>query len=151
MSMRMKEPLAINPDLMPALQAVHKAASRGKLPVATAHLVHLRASQINSCSFCVQMHAAELKKDGVPDEKVHLVAAWRETTHFTEAERAALALCEAMTRLADRPEAITDEIWGAAAKQFDEPQLVQLLAEIAMINVWNRLNAAVRRTVGPER
>lgn len=151
MQPRIKDPFAVNPELLPALLAVHKASSRGKLPAITAKLIHLRASQINGCSVCVQMHAAELKQANVPDDKIFLVAAWRETTHFTEAERAALAVCESLTRLADRPDAVSDEVWSAAAKHYDEAQLVQLVTEVAMINVWNRMNAAIRRVVGPER
>jgi AhpD family alkylhydroperoxidase len=111
-------------------------------------MVELRASQINGCSFCVDMHSRELRKAGESEERIATVAAWREAPWFSDAERAALALTEAVTRLADRPESVTDEIWQAVAEHYDEPQLGGLLIEIGTINVWNRLNAATHQLAG---
>ena len=111
-------------------------------------LVHLRASQINGCSVCVDMHAKAARRAGESEERVFAVAAWRETPYFSDAERAALALTEALTRLADRPEPVPDAIWDAAAEHFDEEQLGALVLDIATINLWNRLNVATRQVVG---
>jgi AhpD family alkylhydroperoxidase len=144
----MKHPVFVIPDAMKALQALGKAATDDGLPEITCYLVHLRASQINGCSVCVDMHAQELKQAGEDDRRIFAVAAWRETQWFTEAERAALALTEEMTRLADKPEAVSDAVWAEAAKHYDEAALAALLLQIAQINVWNRLNAAVRQVAG---
>jgi alkylhydroperoxidase family enzyme len=94
------------------------------------------------------MHSRELKAAGEPDERILTVAAWRETPYFTEAERAALALTEAATRLADRPDAVSDEVWQEAARHYDEPQLSALVLAIAGINAWNRINSATRQITG---
>jgi AhpD family alkylhydroperoxidase len=107
--------------------------------------VHLRASQINGCGVCVDMHWREARKAGETDERMFAVAAWRETPYFTDAERAALALTEAVTRLADRPDAVSDEVWNEAARHYDERGLATLLAAIVTINAWNRLNVATRQ------
>ena len=138
------------PDAFKAVLALGKAAKRGGLPQTTAYLVHLRASQINGCSYCAEMHARELKDAGESDERIWTVAAWREAPYFTEAERAALALTEAVTRLSDRPDPVPDEIWKQAADQYDEETLAALLVEIAAINVWNRFNVAVRQPAGAQ-
>jgi AhpD family alkylhydroperoxidase len=111
-------------------------------------MVNLRVSQINGCSVCVEMHAHDMRKAGESDERIFGVAAWRDTPYFSEAERAALALAEALTRLNDRPDAVTDAIWDGAADNFSEPALAGLLLSIAEINVWNRLNAATRQVAG---
>jgi AhpD family alkylhydroperoxidase len=134
---------------MDALNAVNKAISRARLPI-NRELLHLRASQINGCSVCVDMHAKGARKQGESEERLFAVAAWRDTPYFSEAERAALALTEALTRAADRPEPVSDEIWDAAAEHFDEPQLGALVLDIALINVWNRLNVATRQIVGEQ-
>ena len=118
------------------------------MPPQTAYLVHLRASQINGCSYCVEMHSRELRQAGEPDERIFAVAAWREAPYFTDAERAALALTEAVTRLADRADPVPDETWDEAARQYDEPALAALIVEIALINTWNRLNVPVRQPAG---
>ena len=134
------------------MQALHGARQgrpqNGGVPHVTRKLVHLRASQINGCSVCVDMHARELKKAGETDERIFAVAAWRETPYFTDAERAALALTEAVTRLSDRPDPVPDEVWDEAARHYDEPALAALIIPIALINVWNRLNAATRQVAG---
>ncbi len=110
--------------------------------------MHLRASQINGCAYCVEMHARELKQAGATDERIFAVAAWRDAPYFTAAERAALALAEAVTRLSDRPDPVPDEIWDEAARHFDEQALAALLIEIASINTWNRLNVPTRQVAG---
>jgi AhpD family alkylhydroperoxidase len=111
-------------------------------------LVNVRASQINGCSVCVDMHARELRKAGESEQRVFAVAAWRDTPWFSEAERAALALTEALTRLADTPDPVPDAIWKEAADHFEPRVLAALLLQIATINVWNRLNAATRAVAG---
>ena len=147
MQARMKNPVIILPDALQALLALNKSAENG-LPDVTRKLVHLRASQINGCSVCVEMHSRELKKAGETDERLFAVAAWREAPYFTEAERAALALTEAATRLADRPDPVPDEVWDEAARHYTEPQLAALVVAIATINAYNRLNAATRQITG---
>jgi AhpD family alkylhydroperoxidase len=147
MHARMKQPVMILPDAMKALQALHATTQQG-LPHKLLELVHLRASQINGCSVCVDMHSKGARKSGETDERLFAVAAWRDTPYFTEAERAALALTEALTRLSDRADPVPDEIWNAAAKQYDEQELATLVLAISCINVWNRLNVAVRQPVG---
>jgi AhpD family alkylhydroperoxidase len=148
MQARMTHPVKVLPDAMAALFALNKAARSGTVPESTHQLVHLRVSQINGCSVCVDMHARELKNAGEKDERIWGVGAWRESPHFSDAERAALALAECLTRLADRPDAVPDAEWAAAAEHYDEKELASLLLSIAAINVWNRLNAAVRQPVG---
>ena len=145
---RMTNPAFVLPDAMPALLALHKSGLRTGLPQTTTYLVHLRASQINGCSVCVEMHSRELKEAGEPDERIFAVAAWRDAPYFSEAERAALALTEAATRLSDREDAVPDEVWEDAARQYDEPALAALILEIALINVWNRLNVTTRQLPG---
>ena len=145
---RMRNVAALVPDAMHALHSLSKAAKRGGLPPTTSFLVHLRASQINGCSFCAEMHSRELKEAGEADERIWTVAAWREAPYFTDAERAALALTEALTRLSDRADAVPDEIWDEAARHYDEQQLASLVIEIATINVWNRFNVATRQPAG---
>jgi AhpD family alkylhydroperoxidase len=144
----MSHPAIIVPEAMQALQALGASAEKGGVPARTIGLVQLRASQINGCGVCVDMHPRLLKKAGETDERLFAVAAWRDTPYFTDAERAALALTEAVTRLSDRPDPVPDEIWEEAARHYDERALAALLIAIAAINVWNRLNAATRQVVG---
>jgi AhpD family alkylhydroperoxidase len=144
----MKNPAIVLPAAMQALLALSKASEIDSLPSVTRKLVHLRASQINGCSVCVEMHSHELKTAGESDRRIWSVAAWRETPYFTEAERAALALTEAATRLADRADPVPDDIWNEAARHYDEKTLAALLVAIALINVWNRFNASVRQIAG---
>jgi AhpD family alkylhydroperoxidase len=143
----MNHPVMVLPDAMNALFALN-AATEGKLPTRTVKLVILRASQINGCSVCVDMHCRELQKAGVPNEHIFAVSAWRETPFFSEAERVALELTEALTRLADKADAVPDALWNEVTKHFDETEISALLLSIAAINVWNRLNAAIRQMVG---
>ena len=145
---RMSNPATIVPGAMQAVQDLWTSVEQSGVPATTLGLVHLRASQINGCSVCVDMHAQELKQAGEDDRRIFAVAAWRETPWFTDAERAALALTEEMTRLADKPEAVSDAVWAEAAGHYDEAALAALLLQIAQINVWNRLNAAVRQVAG---
>jgi AhpD family alkylhydroperoxidase len=136
------------PDALEALLALHDATLQGGLPLTTHQLVHLRVSQINGCSVCVEMHSHELRATGEPDERIWGVAAWREAPYFTESERAALALAEAVTRLADRSDPVPDEVWDEAARVYDDAQLASLVLTIAGINIWNRLNVATRQPAG---
>jgi AhpD family alkylhydroperoxidase len=147
MQARMNNPAMLVPDAMKALQALAASTQKG-LPERTLELVHLRASQINGCSTCVDGHARLAKKTGETDERLFAVAAWRDAPYFTEAERAALALTEAVTRLSDRADPVPDPVWNEAAKQFDEAELATLVLAIASVNVWNRLNVAVRQPAG---
>jgi AhpD family alkylhydroperoxidase len=145
---RIANPVQTIPAAMEAMQKLSSAARKVGLPATTHYLVDLRASQINGCAICVDMHSRELKAAGEPDERINTVAAWRETPYFTDAERAALALTEAATRLADRPDAVSDEIWDEAARHYDESQLAALVLSIATINTWNRINATTRQITG---
>ena len=118
------------------------------LPAATQALVEIRASQINGCGVCLDMHTKDAEHAGETSVRLNLVAAWREATVFTEAERAALELTEQGTRLADAAGGVTDEAWANAAKHYDEDQLAALVARIALINAWNRLNVITRQPAG---
>lgn len=144
---RMNHAAMVVPDAMKTLQALSALPQQG-LPEKLLELVHLRASQINGCSACVDMHPRLAKKAGETDERLFSVAAWREAPYFTDAERAALALTEALTRLSDRSDPVPDAIWNEADEQFDEMELASLVLAIASINVWNRLNVAVRQPAG---
>lgn len=147
MKARMNHPVMVVPEAMTALQALSES-TKPALPEKLLELVHLRASQINGCSVCVDMHPKLARRAGETDERLFAVGAWRDAPYFTEAERAALALTEAVTRLSDREDPVTDAVWDEAAKHFDEQQLASLVLGIAAINVWNRLNVAVRQPVG---
>lgn len=145
---RMNNPLMMFPDAFKAIQGLHEATNAGGLPDVTVYMVHLRASQINGCSFCAEMHSREMREAGESDERIFTVAAWREAPFFTEAERAALALTEALTRLSDRADPIPDELWDEVRKNYDKSAIAALLIEIGLINVWNRVNVAVRQVAG---
>jgi AhpD family alkylhydroperoxidase len=144
---RQANPALSTDGAMDALQALNQAISRARLPI-NSELVHLRASQLNGCSVCVDMHAKALRKAGESEERVFAVGAWRDTPYFTDAERVALALTEALTRLADSTDAVPDELWAEVSEHFDEPQRAALVLDIAQINVWNRVNVATRQIVG---
>src|SRR5215475_333255 len=131
---RMENPVMIFPDALQALLALGKSVEKGGAASRTLELIALRASQINGCSLCVDMHARDLKKSGETDERIFAVAAWREAPYFTDAERAALALTEAATRLSDRADPVPDEIWDEAARQYDQRPLAALVVSIALIN-----------------
>jgi len=149
MTARMTNPAFAVAGAMDGLNALSQSIDRARVPISR-ELVHLRASQINGCSVCVDMHAKAARKAGESEERVFCVAAWRETPYFSEAERVALAFTEALTRLADRAEQVPDELWDAAAEHFDETQLGALVLDIATVNLWNRLNIATRQVVGEQ-
>ena len=142
MQPRMNNPALLNPDAMKALGALNEAAKKGNIPVTFHELLCLRASQINGCSVCIDGHWRIAKKAGETDERLFAVAAWRDTPYFTAAERAALALTEAMTRLSDREDPVPDKIWDELIRHYDEADIASLLLTISTINVWNRMNAA---------
>ena len=148
MQARMTNIASLVPAAMKALFALSMSGEKGGVPKRTIELVQLRASQINGCGVCVDMHSRDLKKAGETDERLFSVVAWRESPYFTDAERAALALAEAASRLSDRPDAVPDEVWNEAARHYDELALGTLVLAIASINVWNRLNAATRQVAG---
>ncbi|MET8050125.1 carboxymuconolactone decarboxylase family protein [Streptosporangium sp. NPDC005286] len=148
MQSRMQNPAFILPGAMQPIQELFKAVHAGGVDGQTLELVHLRVSQINGCSSCVDGGTKTARKVGVSDERLATVVAWRETPYFTEEERAALALAEAATRLADRAEAVSDEVWDRAATYFDEKQLAAIVLMIGVTNLFNRLNATTRQIAG---
>ena len=148
MQARIRNIAIIVPEAMQALLALGASTLEAGVPQRTLGLIHLRASQINGCSLCVDMHPRYLKQAGESDERLFAVAAWREAPYFTDAERAALALTEAVTRLSDRPDPVPDAIWTEAAQNYDERALAALVIAIATINAWNRLNVATRQPAG---
>lgn len=145
MQARMNNPAMILPDTRQAIDALYKAVHSAGVASSTLELVHLRVSQINGCGPCVDGGARNAKKNGETDERLFAVAAWRETDYFTDAERAALALAEAATRLADRSDAVPDEIWGVAAKHFNEQELAAIVLWVATTNFFNRINVTTRQ------
>ncbi|MEU3498025.1 carboxymuconolactone decarboxylase family protein [Kitasatospora cineracea] len=124
------------------------ALGLSSLPAATQELVKIRASQINGCGFCTDMHTKDAAHAGETQLRLNLVAAWREATVFTEAERAALELTEQGTRIADAAGGVSDAAWAAAAEHYDEEQLTALVSLIALINTYNRINVIVRQPAG---
>ncbi len=148
MQARMNNPATVLPDMMQPIQDLFKVTRQGDVPQSVLELVHLRASQINGCSFCVTAGARSARQAGETDERIFAVAAWREAPYFTDAERAALALTEAATRLADRADPVPDEIWEEATHHYDEQGLAALLLMIALTNLFNRLNAPTRQVAG---
>ena len=149
MHSRIDHPAQTVPGAMQALHKLGGAIRQMGVPATTRSLMEVRAGQINGCSGCVDIHSRELKAAGESDERIFTVAAWRESTYFTEAERAALALTEAVTRLADRHDPVPDEVWDEAARHYDDAELAALVLPIATINAWNRLNVATRQMTGP--
>lgn len=148
MQARIDSPALTVPGALKALQGIGTAATHAGIPETTLYLVQLRASQINGCGVCVDMHSRELKHAGETDERINTVAVWRDVSYFTEAERAVLALTEAATRLADRLDPVPDEVWDEAARHHDDAQLAALVVAIAAINAWNRVNVATRQISG---
>ncbi|MFF3662505.1 carboxymuconolactone decarboxylase family protein [Streptomyces olivochromogenes] len=140
-----------NPVAGKALRHINsagKAVADSALPAATQELVKIRASQINGCGFCTDMHTKDAAHAGESPVRLNLIAAWREATVFTDAERAALELTEQGTRIADAAGGVTDEAWANAAKHYDEDQLAALVSLIALINAYNRVNVLVRQPAG---
>jgi AhpD family alkylhydroperoxidase len=149
MNARMKNPEVVLPDAMKGIQSIYKAMYQGGVSPTLLELVHLRASQINGCSACVYAGVEGAKKHGETDERLHSVAAWREAPFFTEEERAALALTETATRIADRPgKAVPDEIWDQAADHFNEEQLSAIILMISLTNFFNRINTTIEEPAG---
>ena len=144
-SPRMQNPAFLVPGSVEAVQALAKSVRDLGAPPAVLELVHLRASQINGCSLCVNLAWQGAQKEGGVDERLFMVSAWREASNFTDAERAALALAEAMTRLADKADAVPDEIWEEAARHYDEKALAALVLWIALTNLFNRVNVTTRQ------
>jgi len=130
------------------LIAASKAVEDSTFPAATRELVLLRVSQINGCGFCTDMHAKDAAQAGETAVRLNLVAAWREATVFTDAERAALELAEQGTRIADAAGGVPDEVWANAGKHYDHDQLAALVSLVAVINAFNRLNVILQRPAG---
>jgi AhpD family alkylhydroperoxidase len=139
---------ALGGKVLKHINSAGKAASDAGLPATTQELVKIRASQINGCGFCTDMHTKDAAAAGETAVRLNLVAAWREATVFTEAERAALELAEQGTRLADASGGVTDDAWANAAKHYDEEQLVALISLIAVINAYNRINVINQQPAG---
>jgi AhpD family alkylhydroperoxidase len=148
MPARIQNPAMTFPGAVEALTKLRASAGDAGIPEITHYLIEVRASQINGCGVCLDMHTRELEHAGEPNERIFTVAAWREAPYFTDAERAALALTEAATRLADRPDPVPDEVWEEAARHYTEPQLAALVISIATINAWNRLQAVTKQISG---
>ena len=148
MKARMKNPAMILPSAMEVLLTISKSVEEGGVPRKAIELTNLRASQINGCAVCVDMHSRALKKLGEKDERIFAVGAWRESPYYSDAERAALALTEAATRLSDRADAVPDEIWNEATRHYNETALASLVMSIGLINLWNRLNVVTRQVSG---
>ena len=129
----------ISADTNKAMNALDAASRRNNLDPQLQELVRARASQINGCAYCVDLHTSDAIAAGVPARKLHALPVWRETPFFTEQERAALELTEAMTRLADRE--VGDELFARVSAQFDEQDLSDLIWLVAVINTWNRIGA----------
>jgi AhpD family alkylhydroperoxidase len=144
----MGNPALVLPEAMQALNALSQVPVETGLSPKLLELVNLRASQINGCSVCIDGHPRIAKKLGETDERLFAVSAWRDAPYFSDAERAALALTEAVTRVSDRVDPVPDEIWDEATRHYDGRSLAALVIAIANINVWNRLNIATRQIAG---
>ncbi|WP_394829044.1 carboxymuconolactone decarboxylase family protein [Pendulispora albinea] len=144
----MKSPFLTMPGTREAFLSVHKATQGCGVPPKLLELIHVRVGQINGCSVCVDMHTRILKKSGESDARIFALSVWRETPYYTEAERAALALAEAATRLCDRPDAVPDEVWKEASRHFSEAALGALVIAIGLANFANRLNVPTRQVTG---
>lgn len=145
MSVRMTNPGSLIPEARNGLIAFSKTALDAGLTPNLVEILHLRSSQINSCGRCVDLHAKHARELGESEERLHAVAVWREAPYFTEAERAALALAECVTRLSDQTDPVPDAVWNEAARYYSEAQLMALIVSVAAINVWNRLNVSTRQ------
>ncbi|MFD5877047.1 carboxymuconolactone decarboxylase family protein [Streptomyces sp. NPDC060322] len=148
MEARMSNPASVIPEAMQAIYGLAKSTRKGGVPDLTLELVHLRASQVNGCSACVDAASTSARKAGATDEQLFAVAAWQDTSYFSDAERAALALAESATRLADRSDAVPDEVWNEATEHYDEKGLAALVLQIGLANFFNRLNATTRQPAG---
>jgi AhpD family alkylhydroperoxidase len=148
MQERMGNPALVLPAAMQALNALSKVPTETGLSPKLLELVNLRASQINGCSVCIDGHWRIARKHGETDERLFAVAGWRDAPYYSDAERAALGLAEAITRLSDRADPVPDDIWDEATRHYDGKSLAALVIAIANINVWNRLNVATRQVAG---
>jgi AhpD family alkylhydroperoxidase len=145
MTMRLRV-AEVQPAAYQAMLGLEKYLASCPVPKRTLDLIKLRASQINGCAFCTDMHAFDLKDDGETDERIFAVAAWHDAPWFTPAERAAFALTEEATRMA--PGGVSDEVWAEAEEHYEPTELSALVAAIAAINAWNVINVTVRTTPG---
>lgn len=148
MNARIENPLITYPAARTALLRLRGCAAEAGLPEITRLVVEVRASQLNGCGVCLDMHTRELHAAGEPTTKIDTIAAWREVPYFTDAERAALALTEAATRLPDHPGAIPEQVWLHATEHYSEPQLAALSIAIATINAFNRLMVTTAQSGG---
>ena len=148
MQARIQNPATVLSGVMEPIQELVKVTRSGGVPETTLELVHMRASQINGCSACVDFGARTALKAGETAERLIAVSAWREAPYFTDAERAALALTEVATRLADSSDPVPDAVWDEAAEHFDEKGLAALVLMIGMTNMFNRFNATTRQPAG---
>ena len=148
MHARMSNPALMFPDAMQALMALVATIEKSGVPKKTLDLIHLRTSQINGCAVCLDLDARGARKSGETDLRSFTVAGWRDAPYFTDEERAALALTEAVTRLSDRADPVPDDIWQEAARHYDERALGAILLQISLVNVWNRVNVATRQVAG---
>ncbi|HEX7134754.1 MAG TPA: carboxymuconolactone decarboxylase family protein [Iamia sp.] len=148
MEARMPNPATLLPDAVTGVQQILKAVHRGGAPAATLELVHLRVSQINGCSACVHGGMANAQKAGESIDRLLQLATWRETDLYTPAERAALAVAEAATRLADTPEAVDDDLWADLTDHYDDKAIAAIVVMVAMTNMFNRINTTVREPAG---
>lgn len=148
MQARLNNPAMLLPGAFEAIQALMKTVHAVDVPEETLELVHLRSSQINGCSFCAHYSSKQLKKLGASDDKLWAVAAWREAPFFTDAERVALELAEATTRVADRGDPVNDELWERVTEHYSEEQIAALTIMIGLSNLFNRVNAVTRQPAG---
>ena len=148
MHARMSNPALMFPDAMQALMALVATIEKSGVPKKTLDLIHLRTSQINGCAVCLDLHARGARKSGETDLRSFTVAGWRDAPYFTDEERAALALTEAVTRLSDRADPVPDDVWQEAARHYDERALGAIVLQISLVNVWNRVNVATRQVAG---
>ena len=150
MPARLKNPAALIPQVMDPMMTLAKVTMSGKVPARTLGLLHVRISQINACAVCLDLHVRQMKRTGETDDRLLFLSAWRDSPLFTDAERAALALAEAETRLADQADAVPDRVWEAASKHFDDEALAQIVMYVALVNVWNRVNVTTRQVPGAQ-
>jgi AhpD family alkylhydroperoxidase len=148
MQPRIPNPATLIPDALAPIQQLVKAAHGAGVPETTMTLVHLRVSQVNGCSACVASGVEAARKAGESEERLATVAAWREAPWYTDAERAALALAEAVTRLSDRADPVPEEVWAGAAAHFAATQLAGLVLWVAVTNLFNRVNVSTRQVAG---
>ena len=148
MAARMKNPAMLLPEAAAAVQDLYKAIGKGGVPKSTLDLIHLRASQINGCSACVNSGTRNARKAGETDERLDALAAWRETSYYTDAERAALVLTESATRLADQPDPVPDHIWAAAAEHYSDQELASVVLMIAITSLFNRVGRTTGQVAG---